>query len=1355
MKVLLREDESGVSEVVGTILILAMTVVLFASIIIWVTNIPTPVANPRLEIDGVLNPIYNAGNEEIGANITLRHLGGESMDFFTTGIYVTTSSGSSEHTDILRIRGTVATGINAGSAYGLIDGSGDTWNVGERWALSNYTIRPSADTVVVTIADSSKSIVLWSGQLNPPSGNRPPLFAQKWADGDWSTSSIDTVQTGLDFYIAARVLDPDGDLDETAVYLTLTVYYGTGSGGFCANPLRMYDDGVTYQDRASGDGIFTLGGSCLENPTIDWDESIVLFNATDDLGHMTSSRMTLNVILGPPGSDDDGNGTGGSGRPQNLRWNGRQGYNVFNASEWDRKKYAAKPTRTFRGTEEVVVVVGSLDLENSFDTNQFFLYDPFGGYPPQSVVYGSSKTVTTQTKPSTQNAFSFLEFVNGYYVYHYRFKLNAPSDPTIGTNYKFAPLHPPEYYFARYSLDILMTSSSGIRFNTTDSINITDEDGYLRDFPQVHTYEDAAFTTEAQTFTSTDIVYVQVQMFTVDPVIDPGVVFGNVQIKDYLGGTQLWRAPFNGNDVNSPICSVAGKCVATGSGDDAISRDGILRVYRLSINLTRVDQDPWIEGTQNYALTLTSVRDSDELYAGISVQLVIVAPLYKLDLAIGNEDTTSNAWGTHDYSYYIENVNGLDRWRKERVEFCGLGGTSCSSLEKTVAVTFIDFDRDGDLDIASSLFIDNNDARMYLYRRDLDFTGNVIFTRFLLEDQANVYCKALASGDVTGDTAPEVICGATNGYVWYYKNDGSWHDGLATKVSVDTTRTQTVNSVSVGDFNGDGARDIAVGGASARLTWYPNLDGLGRFQNTGIVDDWFSDGERIYKGNVTSGSFLNTYLTDDLYEQIREGTITELVQTGTTTNPTFDAGSTGWTYADWVEPGTAASGSWVATGGIGNTGRIEITTNHVASQPVAGYWYQAFTTTGSPPFVPSSLNFAWRVSSFGATSVTLYAFVDTASGVPTIGQEVWTSTPQSGTTGWANATVDVTSKLTVPGTYYLKIAVRTVNGASGSASAVTFDNVDLDWSSSGGQVSEAEHYWRFTQLPSRPGTTFTLNVEARASVTAEGDNFVIAYATDVVGNDPRTGTYTSILWVNNTGSDQNQPYILPASVAGKVLYLRVLDMDRTVGNTALDTLFVDRMYVRADTPSGTTGSSLVNPGDASALNAVDAGDQNGDGYDDLVVGTANGKVFKYLGSPGGLQTPSAAFWSHPAPSKAIVGVKFGEVSGGQTGLEIVVGADRTVRILTGYGDSAFVINNGLPAYGSGNVMMSFGVGDVNGDGWDDVVIGTGGTKVGEVWFWENQNHGLAWSNPIQIDNVGASVLSLDLGDANKSQYTGR
>ena len=50
MKTILREETSGVSEVLGTILILAMTVTLFSTVIIWVSRIPTPQAPTHTDI---------------------------------------------------------------------------------------------------------------------------------------------------------------------------------------------------------------------------------------------------------------------------------------------------------------------------------------------------------------------------------------------------------------------------------------------------------------------------------------------------------------------------------------------------------------------------------------------------------------------------------------------------------------------------------------------------------------------------------------------------------------------------------------------------------------------------------------------------------------------------------------------------------------------------------------------------------------------------------------------------------------------------------------------------------------------------------------------------------------------------------------------------------------------------------------------------------------------------------------------------------------------------------------------------------------------------------------------------------
>ncbi|TLZ45151.1 MAG: type IV pilin [Methanobacteriota archaeon] len=72
MKIVLRDDESGVSEVVGTILILAMTVVLFSSIILWVGSIPTPTTQTRVDLRPSMIPVYRLAPTRVDER---RHLG--------------------------------------------------------------------------------------------------------------------------------------------------------------------------------------------------------------------------------------------------------------------------------------------------------------------------------------------------------------------------------------------------------------------------------------------------------------------------------------------------------------------------------------------------------------------------------------------------------------------------------------------------------------------------------------------------------------------------------------------------------------------------------------------------------------------------------------------------------------------------------------------------------------------------------------------------------------------------------------------------------------------------------------------------------------------------------------------------------------------------------------------------------------------------------------------------------------------------------------------------------------------------------------------------------------------------------
>jgi len=167
---------------------------------------------------------------------------------------------------------------------------------------------------------------------------------------------------------------------------------------------------------------------------------------------------------------------------------------------------------------------------------------------------------------------------------------------------------------------------------------------------------------------------------------------------------------------------------------------------------------------------------------------------------------------------------------------------------------------------------------------------------------------------------------------------------------------------------------------------------------------------------------------------------------GATDNWGFDSDNASWTYADWEDSGTLASGNWNATNGDLD-GHLNVSTDFMANTAVSGYFYQAVTVTGSPPYA-AMLHVGWSVLAFGATggNATFYAFVDPNASAPISGQQVWNSTPQILVTGWTNVTADVSSTVDAPGTYYVKIALRTENAAVGVPTIGGFDNVALTWS---------------------------------------------------------------------------------------------------------------------------------------------------------------------------------------------------------------------------------------------------------------------------------------------------------------------
>ena len=107
------------------------------------------------------------------------------------------------------------------------------------------------------------------------------------------------------------------------------------------------------------------------------------------------------------------------------------------------------------------------------------------------------------------------------------------------------------------------------------------------------------------------------------------------------------------------------------------------------------------------------------------------------------------------------------------------------------------------------------------------------------------------------------------------------------------------------------------------------------------------------------------------------------------------------------------------------------------------------------------------------------------------------------------------------------------------------------------RMSFAEHKWTFDVNSGDPVTFF---VEAYRTDSGENDEFLFAYSTNDVD-------YTDMFTVTKTADDDAyQTHLLTPGIGGTV-YVRVIDANRVAGNSSLDTILVDEMFIRS-TPGG-------------------------------------------------------------------------------------------------------------------------------------------------------------------------------------------
>jgi len=248
-------------------------------------------------------------------------------------------------------------------------------------------------------------------------------------------------------------------------------------------------------------------------------------------------------------------------------------------------------------------------------------------------------------------------------------------------------------------------------------------------------------------------------------------------------------------------------------------------------------------------------------------------------------------------------------------------------------------------------------------------------------------------------------------------------------------------------------------------------------------------------------------------------------------------------------------------------------------------------------------------------------------------------------------------------------------------------------------------------------------------------------------------------WAVNTAGDVNADGFSDV-VVGSVLY------DNGENNEGAAFAY----HGSASGPSTTADWTGDNDqsGSLFGVSVASAGDVNGDGYSDLVVGsrfwsnpeTNEGAAFVYHGSASGLSlTEDWTVESNQANAELGVSVDgigdangdgYGEVVLGSPLLDLAVtnegGAVAYKGSATGLGVTTAWIGRQSQA-GSEYGFSVAGAGDVNGDGFADVIVGArayddGETDEGAIFVYEGNDGGSSPMGPTQRTSANTATISL-------------
>ncbi|MEM3038392.1 MAG: type IV pilin [Thermoplasmata archaeon] len=965
-------SDRGVSEVIGTILMLAITVVLFSTIMVSVMSLPAPQQRPNADFLATL--AFQSGNT---AYLNITHIGGETLFAASARIIVIKD-------------------VTNSATYTLSDGgvTGD-WDISEMWSMQLSDVTTST-RVEATVVDLDSNSMIWSSLVTGGQQSLYPQILQRWVDANPSTLTIDPIResntSGFTFYV--RVIDADYDLSDNGVWVDAS---SVGKSNHLSHS-------------AVRSGVWEFEFSAITDASY-YDGKPLFIHAVDDAGHETIDSYILSVLQPdvftqyfPTEYREVPAGEGGL--PSYLVYvHGDQGYVVLGENKtpprtWGAYANISDPKFTFtQGEEWCFIRVGTKNLRNLDGKNTLEIR---GIYTNQLV-----------TPPSNTSAFSIYTISGPAYIYQAKFNTSL--------------LTPGMY---SVFIDLLSTAVEGgtpARFQANFVLTILAPSGQENAFmPSLKFYkEDRRVNpgaTEWGTKTSpfdlssvnTSIVWVEVGLQTIGAASSASIK--DIRITDMRARANLYGDAPSGDNMISSVSADASNSVYYISIDLRL-RNGVtytsgLSAYSITIGkifdadegIYTISLPLWIKsssvsrnfivatdgfgfasGTSNFMhadhlfsidnnkFFTTRVLDSLDGSPGSNTLLIYLCDYFDMD-EDGDRDVlaAANIFGSHCLVAYINRMNEYGLWEPRSIF------TNYTDINNQIlSIAHGDVDNDGDQDwIVSTADSKTVKGKVYLYLNDFPIRTYTLF-------DGTRYFQEMRLADITGDDRADLIAigyssnvarGDTNCRLYLYNLT---RNGAVTTSPYDLgnypATNQDIYDFDIGDIDGDDDIDIAVVADTAHngygVRWYERTE---TESNPGAL----ATGDPLsYTGVRVSGTYTNTQSSDNSYEVIQESS-NDLdyawpvaTISGERATLYFEARvSSGADENFYVYYGKTATGPWVFMFMVPSTATIDTTYSFQLPAGTSGTIYVRVTDSASSDSSDDSI-YIDRINVRGVTAV--------------------------------------------------------------------------------------------------------------------------------------------------------------------------------------------------------------------------------------------------------------------------------------------------------------------------------------------------------------------------------------------------